>query len=203
MKKLIFLSFVLLLVAVTGCTKQQEAENSVELSLNVEQKDDMNYLVLYKNGEKTIIKEGYVRNPSDPTNISIFNNPHFSSLKNYVIFDEGIYVGDMTTVYDIKNNKVIGSGSMGKTGVTPDEKYFYQCVSGRGLVGIVKSIPDLNVVLDIFGKQIGEGSYEKNSGYQDLDCNFDDTKKQIIFKLYKDWQAREKGETKYIYYPEK
>lgn len=203
MKKFIFLTSIILLIVIAGCTKQQKTENSVGLSLNVEQKGDINYLVLYKNSEKTILKEGYVRNPSDPTNISIFKNPRFSSQKNYVIFDEGIYVGDMTTIYDIKDNKIIGSGSMGKADVTPDEKYFYQCMSGRGVAAIVKSIPNLDVVLDVFGKQIGEGTYEKNSGYTDLDCSFDGTKNQIVFKLYKDWQAEEKGETKYIYFPEK
>ncbi len=223
MKKIIFLSFVLLLIVITGCAQQkptvntapktanttkqtdETSSNRVSPALEVAQKGDMNYLFFNKNGIEKILVEGKMKNQDDPTNISVISNPRFSPDKNYVIYDNGTYFGNLTEVYDINKSETIDRGDVGKTGFSSDGNYFYKCRTGRGgyIEAVVKSVPDFNVMFDIFGKQLGEGQYERNSGFNDLDCTYDNAVKQIKFTLYENWQEDDRGKTKTLYYPEK
>lgn len=223
MKKLIFLPFILLLIVMAGCTQQkttinttpkisntteqadETASKSTSPVLEVTQKGDTNYLVLNKNGQQVILIEGKMKNQDDPTNISVISNPRFSPDKNYILYDNGTYFGDLTEIYDINKSETIDRGDVGKTGFSSDGKYFYKCRTGRGgyIEAIIKSVPNLDVVFDVFGKQLGEGQYERNSGFNDLDCTYDRSKQQIKFTLYENWQEEDRGNTKTLYYPEK
>ncbi|MCF7836805.1 hypothetical protein K9N08_03865 [Candidatus Gracilibacteria bacterium] len=213
MKKNIFLSLILLLIVTIGCVEQQETtqkssqdipKNS-EPTLKIGKNGNVNYLVIDKDGKETILAEGKIKNQEDPTNISIIKNPRFSPNKNYILYDDGTYFGELTQVYNLKESRIIDRGDVGKTGFSNDGKYFYKCRTGRGggIEAIVKDVPNFNVVFDVFGKQLSEGKHELNNGFNDLDCSYEKSTQQIKFTLYENWEESDRGNIKILYYPKK
>lgn len=147
-------------------------------------KGDKAYVVLKKGEEEKIVDEGkdYPAGAKEAGFYESFADLKFSSNGNYLLYITNDYERVTSTLYDVKSGKEITevNGAFVGNGfdVTPDEKYFYVCVSiGIGviepIVGKVYSLPDYKEVFDATGSD--------NVGYMDNACAYDQERNAIVF----------------------
>lgn len=147
-------------------------------------KGDKAYVVLKKGEEEKIVDEGkdYPAGAKESGFYESFADLRFSSNGNYLLYVTNDYERVTSALYDIKSGKEIteinGAFVGGGFDVTPDEKYFYVCVSiGEGMIepiiGKVYSLPDYKEVFDAAGSD--------NAGYMDNACVYDQERNAIVF----------------------
>lgn len=172
-----------------------------------EVRGDKIYLILKKGNIENIIDVGdYSKQAIESGFAQNFSDLAFSPKGNYLIY--GIhgweYAG--TGVYSIQDKKRIGSAYNDKyfTGAvpgdganfTPDEKYFYYCLSNglySGVPGEVYSVPKFNIVFRAMDEDGGDR-------YMESVCGYEKSENAITFTLSDPFDEG-RAKTKVIKYP--
>jgi hypothetical protein len=166
-----------------------------DIFVDVEIKDNMNYLVLCEKNKKNILDEGKLNAPkNDVTNFIIFKNPRLSPKKNYIIVDVNGYEGSISWVYDVKTKEKVNHefSGVGNIGFTDDERYFYKCGHLMNEKwGQVKKVPDFSIAFDYFGGiTMPNETYEKNDEFESISCFYNKESNQIEF-MFKDMTVKD------------
>lgn len=168
---------------------------------------DKIYLILKKGDAENIIDIGdYSKKAINSGFFQSFSDLKFSPKGTYLMYGINGWESTGTGIYNIKDKKRIESayndeyfvGVVPGDGIdfTPDEKYFYYCLSNgfyAGVPGEVYSVPAFNIV---FRAMDEEGS----DGYMDSACEYSKNQNAVIFTLTGPFDEG-KPATKIIKYP--
>lgn len=135
------------------------------------------HVIVYDGKEEVEVAEDKNGKPTENT---FFEKVRFSPQGNYLMYDRIAWEYFEAALYDINNRKNIDlDAPYSKLDFTPDEKYLFYCgaseVGGTFTGGVLKA-PDF-----IFDGELCPLCALKQTGYRQIDCDYDDSRKEIRF----------------------
>lgn len=143
-------------------------------------KSDRNEIVLINQGKEIVIDSADSDFIKSEGMARYFFNPRFSSSGNYLIYDVGVWEGQYSSIYDIKNKKFIkdpDSSTAYLYELSENEKYLVNCGDSDfdgTMRASVYSFPDLTVKYDFLEENNYDSGREcilKNGEKQNWRCD--------------------------------
>lgn len=161
------------------------------------------YVLLLKDGNEQIIDQAVADYNSEYSNIGeveYFFRPIFSTSGKNLIYEVGAWEYGGLSIYNIKRGKKVARLDYPENyGFSADEKYLYYCTSAgiaTGPGGTVYTFPDMKVVYNL-DKLVESDAYKE---YMYVDCKYDSSKNDIIFRFNNDNGSEKSSEKKVIYH---